>query len=98
MIEAADIARIAEDAARSKLGARNISRVLVEPTMDSQGDDAWRIVIVITPDALPRISGDVALDNLVELQQQLNKAGENRLAIIYYSTEEELVERGDSEC
>ncbi len=98
MIEAAEVARIAGEVARRKLGAENVVRATAEPMVDWTGADAWRVLIVLAPDAISRISGDAALDNLVGLQKMVQRAGDDRFAFVEYATEEELAEGDDTEC
>ncbi len=90
------ILKIARDAATANLSSSAVSQVLSEPTTDSEGRDALRITIVIKPNALGRLTGDAALDTLVEIQSNLRQAGEERFPIVEYSTESELLESGDS--
>jgi len=98
MIEATEVAQIAEDVARRKLGAGNVVRATAEPMVDWTGAEAWRVLIVIAPDAISRISGDAAVDNLVALQKTVQRAGDDRFAFVEYATEEELTEGDDTEC
>ena len=99
MIDAPDVARIAEEVARQKLGAENIVRTAVEPMTDWTGAEGWRVLIVLAPDAVDRISGDAVLDNLSVLQEELQAAGEDRFGFVEYATEEELANEGvDTEC
>jgi hypothetical protein len=98
MIEAMDVAHIAENVAREKLGGENVVRAVVEPMVDWTGADAWRVLIVLTGDAVPRISGEAALENLVGLQNRIQRAGDSRIAFVEYATEEELAEGSDTEC
>lgn len=98
MIEAADVARIADEVARKKLGAENVVRAQAEPMIDWTGAEAWRVLIVLAPDAVSRIPDDAALDNLVALQKSVQRAGDDRFAIVEYATEEELAKGDDSEC
>ncbi len=98
MIEAMEIARIAEKVAREKLGAENIVRAVAEPIVDWTGAEGWRVLIVLTADAVSRISGDAALDNLVGLQKSIQRAGDSRAAFVEYATEEELAAGADTEC
>jgi len=67
-----------------------------QPTVDSEGRDALRITIVIESGAAARIKGDAALDTLVQIQDRLREAGEERFPIVEYATKEELEESGDS--
>ena len=99
MIEPADVARIAEAVAREKLGAENVVRTAAEPMVDWTGAEGWRVLIVLAPQAVERISGDAVLDNLSLLQERLQGAGEERFGFVEYATEEELAEDGaDTEC
>lgn len=99
MIEAVDVARIAEEVAREKLGAENVVRTVAEPMVDWTGAEGWRVLIVLASDAVARISGDAALDNLSLLQERLQAAGDERFGFVEYATEEELAEEGDDpEC
>lgn len=99
MIEPADVARIADQVARKELGAENVVRVEAEPMVDWTGAEGWRVLIVLAPEAVTRISGDAALNNLSFLQERLQEAGDERFGFVEYATEEELAEEGDDpEC
>lgn len=90
------IIKIARDAAAGNLASSAVSRVISEETTDSEGRDALRITIVIKPHAVGKLTGDAALDTLVEIQDSLLEAGEERFPIVEYATEKELLESGDS--
>lgn len=98
MIEAPEISRIAEQVARESLGTENVVRVAAEPMVDWTGAEAWRVLIVIAPDALPRILGDPLANNLINIQKEVQKAGDDRFAFVEYATEAELAENDDTEC
>ena len=98
MIEASNVARIAEKVAREKFGSENVVRATAEPMVDWTGAEAWRVLIVLAPDAVSRIPDDAALDNLVALQKGVQQAGDERFAIVEYATEEELAQGDDTEC
>lgn len=99
MIDSPDVAKIAEGVARETLGADNIVRTIAEPMADWTGADAWRVLIVLAPDAISRVSGKALGDNLSLLQERLQEAGDDRFGFIEYATEEELAEEGDDpEC
>ena len=91
MLQDAEIDGIVRDVAKANLGNEAI-RVISEPTIDSTGEDAIRVVIVLAPGAADRITGNAALNTLVGIQNELENAGERRLAIVEYATEEELAE------
>lgn len=95
MLDEKKIDEIAQKVASANL-ASNVTSVSSSPTIDSLGQDALRITIVIKPGAETKISGDAALDTLVGIRDQLRRAGEERLPIVDYATKEELEASGDS--
>jgi hypothetical protein len=68
-----------------------------EPTIDSEGEEAVRITIVIKPDALGKLKGDPVFDTLVGIHTRLRAAGEERYPLVRYATEAELDELDDTE-
>jgi hypothetical protein len=86
---------IATSVATATLGNGSVSVVNITPTTDSVGDAALRITIVLTPGVADSISGDAALNTLVQLQQKLQKEGDDRFPIIEYATEDELAAGAD---
>ena len=91
------INQIVREVAKANLAPYASGQVVNEPTTDSAGQDALRITIVIAPDAAPKIKGDAVVDTLVQIQDRLREAGEERFPIIQYATEEELENSGDTE-
>ena len=96
MLHERRIIEIAENVARANLTSARVSGIISEPTVDSQGREALRITIVIPPGAPAKIKGNAALDTLVQIQEKLREAGEERFPIVEYATKEELEESGDS--
>lgn len=90
MLDFATINGIADRVARKHVAAEGLSRVLSEEVTDSSGSDALRITLVLRPEAVSELSGDNALDLLVELQTELRSKSEERLPIVEYATEQEL--------
>lgn len=86
---------IAKGAAQANLGGKVVERVFSEPTVDSEGEAALRITIVIGRDTIDQISGEALLNTLVQVQSELQAKGEDRLAILEYATEDELHDVGD---
>ncbi len=97
MLQVDDIAREAEDVAKKNFGAQNVVRVIVNPMVDLDGDDAWRVTIVIDSKIVDSVSGDMVLDNLIEIHNRLALKGEERLPFVEFATEEELTESDDPE-
>jgi hypothetical protein len=91
------INQIVREVAKANLAPYASGQVVNAPTTDSVGQDALRITIVIAPDAAPKIKGDAVVDTLVQIQNRLREAGEERFPIVEYATEEELEVSGDSQ-
>jgi|SRR4051794_36450415 hypothetical protein len=90
MLEAQKITDIVTEVAAAKLSSANFERAESEEATDSEGHDALRIMIVLKPGVAERLNGDTVLDTLVQIQRRLAAAGEDRLPIVEYATEEEL--------
>src|SRR5438128_1488529 len=90
MLTEQDIKSIATAVARENLGSAKVVSVMSEPTIDSDGDAALKISIVLTPGSTDSISGDAVVGTLSGIQQALQAAGEDRFPIIDYATEDEL--------
>lgn len=97
MLRPEQIIDIVGQVARANLTAGDIDQVLAEATTDSEGDEALRITIVVRSGSEARLDGDAILDTLVQLQQRLREAGEDRLPIVDYATDEELENSGSSQ-
>src|SRR6266568_6501374 len=97
MLQPADIEREAIEVAKKNLGAKHVVRAIAEPTVDLDGDDAWRVTIVIEPEAVDAITGDAVLDNLVQLHERLRQYDDERQPIVEFATEDELRESDDPE-
>ncbi len=98
MLELAEVNDVVRKAASAilKRGA-GPQRVFSEPIADSEGQEALHITIVLKPGGADRISGDMALDTLVEVERALRGANDDRFPIIDYATEEELASSGETE-
>ncbi len=95
MLPTRQIEEIATKVAQANLTPEVAHRVLSEAIVDSEGQDALRLTIVIAPEAVEKIDGRRLLDNLVDTQRQLQQAGEERYAVLSYTTEQELADGGD---
>jgi hypothetical protein len=94
MLDEKKIRQIAQEVATANLSGANFTSVLSGPTLDSEEHEALRITIVIKPSAVSKISGDAALDTLVQIRARLLEEGEERFPIIEYATAKELRKRG----
>ena len=92
MLDLAGITEMAWDVARTQAVDAKLVRIVTEPTADSQGNDAWHIMMVLKPEVSPSLSGDEALDLLHGISRGLEDRGDGRLPLIRYATEHELAE------
>jgi hypothetical protein len=72
------------------LGEKNVLRVAWEPTIDSQGDAAFNITVVVPPEATRRLTGQHVIDASIALRSRLPEIFEDSVPIIQYTTEAEL--------
>jgi hypothetical protein len=97
MLDLPEIARLAKEAASANLSVQTVETVVAESTVDSVGDDALRVVIVVRPESVSRLQGEALVDTLLDIQTRLQEAGENRLPIVEYATAADLADDGDPE-
>jgi hypothetical protein len=97
MLDGNQISRIVTRTVEANTRPNSVRRVMTEPAVDSEGEDALRITIVVTPEAVAQLEAGPVVDTLVQVQDRLREAGEDRFPIIDYATEAELEEVGDSE-
>ena len=90
MLDQERIQQIAREVATANLNPASFTTVISSSTVDSEGHDALRITIVLKPGAADKIKGDAALDTLVQIQEQLRKAGEERFPLVEFATRQEL--------
>lgn len=98
MLNEKELQNLAKHAADKRLPEFHVSRVLTEPTVDSEGNEALRVVFVLAPDAVDAIDAENALQLLVDLHNELMRKGDDRFPIIEYATEADLEESVDSDA
>ncbi|WP_375395679.1 hypothetical protein [uncultured Sphingomonas sp.] len=94
MLDMMEVRRIVNSAALSALKKIDVSTVLSEPSVDSDGNNALSVTIVMKNGSLKRMNGDLAPDTIVRIRHDLDEAGEERTPIVYSSTERELEQDG----
>ena len=87
---------IAVEVVKEKLRDAGVSEVWTERTVDSEGADALRVVVNLGPRGAAAITGDAALDALVQLQNRPREAAENLPIIVEYAAKQEIEESGGS--
>lgn len=94
MHELTETNKIVEKAALTLLTRAKLSKVLSEPTLDSQGKDALQVTIVLRNGNL---DGDIALDTIVGIERALRNSGDERFPIVDFVTEDEMTSHADIE-
>lgn len=77
----------------AELGEENLMRVDVGPSIDSAGEAAVKVTVVIAPDATKRFADKSVLDAIVRIQQ----FGEEPTIVVEFATEAELAKSGGSQ-
>jgi hypothetical protein len=90
MISMSEISTFAHETAINRIHKQNLERIITETTTDSDGNEAVRITIVITPGAIKNITGDQALDIIADIQSRFQDKNDSRFPIIEYATEKEI--------
>jgi hypothetical protein len=90
MLAKEKIEDIAAAAARAYLPPGAFERVIVEPAIDSLGNDALRITIVLQADSVRKITGEAASKLSLSLNDAMEDERDERFPILGYATEEEL--------
>jgi len=68
-----------------------------EPTLDSRGEEALQVTIVLHRYDDRMFKGGAVSNTLLEIVESLQKSGDDRFPIIFYATEEDLAQDDDPE-
>lgn len=95
MLSIRKVSDLAHKVAADRLGSGQVEEVRAAPFLDSRGNDALKIVVIVAPGAVEDASGDTLLDILVDVQKRLHRQGDDRFAIVEYATRAEMTESVD---
>jgi len=98
MLSLTEVNRIVDLAASAVLTPDRLSRVFSEYTTDSDGRDALLLTIVVRTDKAKEVNGDSAVDTIVRIHNDLERAGEERTAMTRFATEAELEDELDADA
>ena len=90
MLEDLELQRIARDIVSKRLPTVELDGLVTQRMTNSDGEEALRITLVLTPGSVDAISGDDALKLLVDIRDGLSRVGEERLPIIEYATSDDV--------
>jgi len=97
MLGREQIKQIVSEVVTANTTPGSVRDVMTEPATAFEGEEAVRITIVLTPDAVTQLEAGAAGDTVVQIMDRLRDAGEERFPILQYATEEELEQVGDPE-
>lgn len=90
MSEILDIERIAREVVTANTAPDSVQSVTASSSSGWTGEDTLRISIVVAPKAAAELQGEAPLKILVQLQDRLQQAGDDRFPIIDYATTDEI--------
>jgi hypothetical protein len=88
------IRSIAREVATATLGRANVDHVISKEIVDTEGNDALQIMVVLTPGSSDTLSGAALLATMVKLHERLRQEGEARFPFVRYADKKELEESG----
>jgi hypothetical protein len=97
MLALSEVDRVVDKAAAAALKKSRVRRVFSRPTVDSDGHEALSVTIVLKPGRSEEVTGAAAGEAILRIGQDLLRAGDERLPIVHFITEEELDDDGDPE-
>ena len=88
------IKSIAREVATATLGGANVDHVVSKGIVDTEGNDALQIMVILTPGSSETLTGAPLLDTMVKLHERLREEGETRFPFVRYADKKELEESG----
>lgn len=92
MLNDPKLQKLMRDIVHKRLPMIDLQRVQTDVAFDSEGKDAVRFRLVVTPETVDAITGAAAIGLLLEVREQLSAEGEPRSPLVEYATEAELAE------
>lgn len=97
MLSPERISQIVSDVIATKTSPSGVRAVSSEPATAFEDEEAVRIMIVLTSDAVAQLAAGLAGDTVVQIMDRLREAGEERFPLLQFATEQELEDVGDTE-
>jgi hypothetical protein len=98
MLDLKEVDQVVEKVASSALKKVGVSRVLTERAVDSDGNEALAVTIVIKRGRIDRLSGELVGTSMLKIIHALEDSGDIRFPLISFATEEEMESFDDTEC
>jgi hypothetical protein len=97
MLDMSEVTQVVEKVVSASPAGPALSRVLSAPTLDSAGEAALDVKIVLRNDTVDDALVRALSDNMLWIIRGLEASGEERFPILSYATEEELAQDDDPE-
>jgi hypothetical protein len=90
MLQTLELEKLARKLVKTRMKEVRLDDVVAENITSSTGEAALRITLIITQETADAITGEDALKLLVEINDSLQREGDERLAIIEYATADDV--------
>lgn len=90
MLDDPQIQKLMKQIAAGVIPANQLLEVRSEPMLDSEGQDALRITLVLTDEAAKTLTGSQAVLLLTDIHDSLLNVGDERFPLLYYATPSDL--------
>ncbi len=98
MADAVNIDEVLFDAAVARLPAGRVRRVESESYLNALAEEGLKVTIVLDDDTQEEeLRGDVILDTIIEVNQRMQAAGDDRTPMLVFITEAELASLYDDD-
>jgi hypothetical protein len=82
------IEQLAKQAATATLGTGSVKSVISAPMIDSEGQEALRLTIVMSPGFAAGLEGSKVVNTMVRVHDSLQKGGEERFPFVDFAEAE----------
>jgi hypothetical protein len=76
---------LAKNAATATLGSGSVSSVIMAPMIDSEGEEAMRLTIVMSPGFAVALDGSKVVETMALVHDSLERAGEKRFPFLDFA-------------
>jgi hypothetical protein len=90
MLNEPTLQNLARSIVNKRVPSVHLDSVVTENTTRSDGEAGLRITLVLTPETVDAITGEDALKLLVEINDSLQREGDERFAIVEYATADDV--------
>jgi hypothetical protein len=97
VLEDPQVQKLMMQVAKGILPAQSLLEVRSEPVEDSEGQQALRITLVLSEEAIEILTPDQIVSLLTVVHDRLQQEGDERFPLLGYATPSDLIERSEHE-